>query len=334
MYVQGFKFSRFQGLSKIVLNEVIILRIDQLERLIEIRKHESINSASSILHLTPQALCMSIKNLEDELEFQILERSAIGSTLTPQGNALVDATITFTNVIKTIRFNSQKEKYLPSEFILYMPYGFFEGIPSLHTALYKLYPNCRIILRGEYSNHSIISKVLSGEVEFALVRKFSLEGKDMLSDITPEVKFTPLFNSRYYCCGSRVFPILRYKSISLKTMTKCPLIIFEPTKEMELKVFEHICPQEHLKIIWVYNELAYNELIKSGHGIGFSLLKQSNNTITPCTMSFAQNLSETVIVPIKENIILSLGYIVRRDKPLQYTTNNLLNYIKDFFSGY
>ena len=43
------------------------MQIEQLEYLIEIGKHKSLNSASKALHMTPQALSMAIKRLENEL---------------------------------------------------------------------------------------------------------------------------------------------------------------------------------------------------------------------------------------------------------------------------
>ena len=54
---------------------------EQLQYLLEISRNPSLNSASQKLHITPQALSISIKKLENELSFSLLERSYKGISL-------------------------------------------------------------------------------------------------------------------------------------------------------------------------------------------------------------------------------------------------------------
>ena len=71
------------------------MRMDQLEYLIEISKNRSLNAAAKKLHISQQALSISIKTLEDELGFEVLYRSYQGVTLTPKGAQLVKMTINY-----------------------------------------------------------------------------------------------------------------------------------------------------------------------------------------------------------------------------------------------
>ena len=59
--------------------------LEQLEYLLEISKHKSIASASTMVHLTPQALSLSIKRLEEELQVPLLTRTSKGVFLTEEG---------------------------------------------------------------------------------------------------------------------------------------------------------------------------------------------------------------------------------------------------------
>lgn len=71
----------------------------QLEYLIEISKNVSMSAASEKLHMTPQALNTSIKKLEDELGFPLLNRSFKGTSLTADGEWLVNEAIIFLSKI-------------------------------------------------------------------------------------------------------------------------------------------------------------------------------------------------------------------------------------------
>ena len=58
---------------------------EQLQYLLEISRNPSLNSASQKLHITLQALSISIKKLENELGFPLLERSYKGISLNNHG---------------------------------------------------------------------------------------------------------------------------------------------------------------------------------------------------------------------------------------------------------
>lgn len=58
---------------------------EQLQYLLEISRNPSLNSAGQKLHITPQALSISIKKLENELGFPLLERSYKGISLNNDG---------------------------------------------------------------------------------------------------------------------------------------------------------------------------------------------------------------------------------------------------------
>lgn len=75
------------------------MRIEQLKYLIEISKCKSMSVASENLHLTPQALSISIKNLEEELGVQLLERTNKGASLTQKGWLLTKLTEEFLNKV-------------------------------------------------------------------------------------------------------------------------------------------------------------------------------------------------------------------------------------------
>ena len=67
---------------------MIHLRIEQLYYFLIIAQEQSINAASKILYISPQALSRSLLHLEEELHVKLMERSRYGVTLTEKGKKL------------------------------------------------------------------------------------------------------------------------------------------------------------------------------------------------------------------------------------------------------
>ena len=61
------------------------MKFEQLEQLIKIKECGSISKAAINLHVAQSTLSASIKNLEDELGCQLIERDSKGVSLTPMG---------------------------------------------------------------------------------------------------------------------------------------------------------------------------------------------------------------------------------------------------------
>ena len=57
----------------------------QLKYFVEAVRHQSINAAADACFVSYNAMYKAIKNLETELQFLLLERTATGVSLTPEG---------------------------------------------------------------------------------------------------------------------------------------------------------------------------------------------------------------------------------------------------------
>ena len=79
------------------------MRTEQLDALVEISRTPSLTAASQHVHLTVQALSMSIKALEEELGLVLINRTHKGVTLTPDGQALVTLYRDFSTGVAQLR---------------------------------------------------------------------------------------------------------------------------------------------------------------------------------------------------------------------------------------
>ena len=304
------------------------MRMEQLAYLIEIGKHKSLNSASKALHMTPQALSMSIKQLESELGFQVLYRSAVGATLTPEGRATAVSALNFIEQLKAIKNNTDKppESLFQADIHLMMPAGSTESyMPSFQVLLYKMCPQSQIIMQ-EAAYQDIIQSVLEEKEEIALTAQLTIEGEDALKDIPKELEFVPFLTYRLCCYGHAHFPVTRYKMITLKTMLDNPVVLFEPARYIFRHVIESVCPLEQADIIWVNKTSMVNEFLKNGLGLGFGFINEKDRRF------LIDMPPQGVAVPLKESLHIHYGYLVKRHKPLSETSASLAEYLRIFFN--
>lgn len=66
------------------------MRLEYFEYLIEIDHYKNMRVASEQLHMTPQALSICVKNMEQEVGFPIFIRKPKGVELTPEGGRLLE----------------------------------------------------------------------------------------------------------------------------------------------------------------------------------------------------------------------------------------------------
>ena len=303
------------------------MRIEQLEYLIEISKHKSLNSASKALHMTPQALSMSIKQLESELGFQVLYRSAVGAALTPEGREAAVSALNFIGHLKTIRDSTvnQPGLFLDTDITLMMPSGSAESyMPSFQLLLYKMCPQSRIAIQ-EAAYQEIIESVLTEQTELAITAQLSIDGQDMLKDIPESLEFVPFLNCRLCCYGHAHFPVTRYKMITLKTMLESPVVLFEPARYIFEHIIQAVCPLTEANIIWVSKSTMVNEFLKDGLCLGFGFVNENDRR-------FLVDMPEGVAVPLKETILIHYGYLVKRNRRLSETMANLAQYLRIFFN--
>ena len=67
------------------------MKLHQLRALVAIHNAGSILEASKLMHITQPALSRSIKDLEREVGFSLLQRSHKGMALTEEGKRVIDA---------------------------------------------------------------------------------------------------------------------------------------------------------------------------------------------------------------------------------------------------
>lgn len=90
------------------------MRLEQLQYLLEIQKHHSMNIAANNIHVSQQAISISLKKLEQELSVKLIDGTAKGTMLTPEGELVAQAAFDIFERLTLLDEQLQQAKQQPT----------------------------------------------------------------------------------------------------------------------------------------------------------------------------------------------------------------------------
>ena len=208
-----------------------MLNYQALYYLLEVSAAQSFSLAADKLHMSRPALSTSIKNLEKELGFPLLNRSHEGVTLTPQGEAVVTLAQKGFAFFDEIEHMASHKSELTTDISIYASQALNTSlVPALIKKYYEQYPD------GKFNVYAIGDSQADDTILvhpdcfvlgiFSETRQFADEINTIILDksksylaMSPEAAFLPP----------------EVKTISLKEMLHIPLIDTSVTEEQSFK---------------------------------------------------------------------------------------------------
>lgn len=209
------------------------MRIEQLEFLLEIHRQNSMKAAAEQLHITPQALSSTIKNLEQELNIKIFRRSNKGISLTEEGKPVVEfaeTTITsYFHMLQSLQNNSPASTLLKGPLVLYVAPVFLESILPFYITKFKNdYPKISIelIQRNTLNISETLQQSMTDYTIGAIIVPY--DGKQLIHKYLPadykDFSFKVLNRNHYYACVPKDSPFAYQKTVSIKKLLDCPIV--------------------------------------------------------------------------------------------------------------
>ena len=201
------------------------MRIEHLYYFVKVAERHSLTTAASELFVSQQALSTAIKNLEAEFQTKLLIRHRRGVALTDEGQYFYDI------AQKIVALSAELNKhFLAHETYSYATLSvainsrakeFF--FPKVISHFYKEYPQFQITYTSQL-NQEIIASVQSGAAELGVLPMVAVDGA-YLTHLPAELHFEPFAVSGCDLAVSRTSPLAAYKTISMATALKYPLIL-------------------------------------------------------------------------------------------------------------
>jgi LysR family transcriptional regulator, benzoate and cis,cis-muconate-responsive activator of ben and cat genes len=195
------------------------MELRHLRYFVSVAEMENVSRAALKLHVSQPALSAQIRDLEDEIGFLLLERTAKSVRLTKAGRAFLDEARAVLQradeAVKKARAIAGAE---PAELdVGYSPTPVAEILPKTLRAFQHAMPKIHVRLQ-DWTNQAILDGVRDGRLQLGLI--VSPPKASSLRDL----RYEELFHERVCVVVARHHPLARRRAIPLTEVAAEPLI--------------------------------------------------------------------------------------------------------------
>ena len=195
------------------------MELRHLRYFVAVAEMENVSRAALRLHLSQPALSRQIRDLEDEIGFHLLERTAKSVRLTEAGRAFLDdARALLQNADEAVKKARALASTEPTELhVGYSPTPFAEILPKTLRAFQQAMPNVHVRLH-DWSNNAIRDGLRDGRLQLGLIvppAKASSMG---------DLRYEELSHERVCVAVAPQHPFARRRAIPLTEVAAEPLI--------------------------------------------------------------------------------------------------------------
>lgn len=288
----------------------------QLGYFLEVAKQLSFSKAAVKLHVTQPTLSKMVKNLEEELDVVLFDRTTKHMKLTDAGEIVFEEAheiMRLMNNLSTKLADTMKIKKGQIRIGLPPVIGslFF---PKLIRELRQYYPNIQISLEEEGAK-KVEKMIEEGTVDFGVA---VLPVNEELFDLYPIVK------SELKLIVDAGHPLANVDTIPLKRLQNESFLFMREDFTIPDRIREH-CIQAGFNPSVIYDSSQWDfisEMVANGNGV--AILPE------PLCRKLDPSVIKTISI-IEPQIPWDLAIIWRKNKYLSYATRELLQFIKSNF---
>jgi DNA-binding transcriptional LysR family regulator len=191
-----------------------------LQTFVLVAEHGSFHKAAGETCRSQSAVSSQIRQLEQQLGFQLFHRTTRSVRLTPDGAQLLSHTKKALEEVKLGLQRIFEGGSAPGESVTFacLPTIAMTRMPEILAIFRKRFPRCGVYVR-ELDAADLFESLREGEVDFALAA--DNRGK--------EFSFDPLFDDAYVALLPAKFLPRGRRSIALQELAARPLLLFNPT---------------------------------------------------------------------------------------------------------
>ena len=301
------------------------MRIQQLIYLEKIAEKGSINEAAKDLFLTQPSLSNAMKDLEQEMNIQLLVRHKNGVSLTEEGREFL---VYARQILDQV--NLMEEKYkrktkrkrdfsVSAQHYAFVVHAFVELIRQEAGDEYQF------TLR-ETETQNILEDLMKFKSELGILYLNNFN-RQVMKKLFKEknLEFTPLFTATPHVFISRENPLASQSSITLEELEDYPYLSYEQGEENSFYFAEEILStMEHKKSIKVSDRATIFNLMVGLNGY----------TISSGIISSELNDDKIVAIPLAIEDELEIGYLKHHQMELSPVAHIFLELLNTHIRGY
>lgn len=302
-----------------------MMRIQQLQYLEKIVESGSINEAAKALFLSQPSLSNAIKELEQEMDLQLLVRQKSGVSLTNEGREFM---IYARQILDQVKLMEAKYKHntprkqafsVSAQHYAFVVHAFVDLIKQVDAEEYQF------TLR-ETETQNILDDVMSFKSALGILylNKFN---RQVMTKLFKEkkLKFTPLFKAKPHVFVCRDNPLAQKTSVKLRDLEDYPYLSYEQGQENSFYFAEEILStlnrKMHIKV--------------SDRATIFNLMVGLNGyTISSGIISSELNDDKIIAIPLEVDDVMTLGYLMPQQVEPSHITRHYLDLLRANIRGY
>jgi DNA-binding transcriptional LysR family regulator len=195
------------------------VELRHLRYFVAVAEMENVSRAALKLHVSQPALSRQIRDLEDELGFSLLERTAKSVRLTDAGRAFLDnARALLQHADEAVKKARAVASAEPTELhVGYSPTPVAEILPKTLRAFQRTMPSVHVRLH-DWSNNEILDGIRNGRLQLGLIVP------PAKASALQDVRYEELFHERVCVAVAPQHPFARRRAIPIAEIAAEPLI--------------------------------------------------------------------------------------------------------------
>ena len=195
------------------------MELRHLRYFVAVAEMENVSRAALKLHVSQPALSRQIRDLENDIGFSLLERTAKSVRLTDAGRAFLDdARALLQNAGEAVAKARAVATTKTTELhVGYSPTPTAEILPKTLRAFQTAMPNAHVSLH-DWSNNAILEGIRDGRLQLGLIVP------PPKASALPDLRYEELFQKRVCVAVSLQHPFARRSTVALTEVAAEPLI--------------------------------------------------------------------------------------------------------------
>lgn len=278
--------------------------------------------AAARLYITQPALTAAVSDLENEIGICIFERNNKGVRVSEEGREFIDY------AKKTVsQFRIMEERFLSRNVgkehfsVSSQHYNF--AVHAFAQMIRKYDPESYGFSFHETRTMEVLNDIKSMKSEVGIL-SYSESSEDIMKSLFKnyELEFVPLMKKNTFAYFWKDNPLAGEKEVSLAQLDALPCITFEQDSEEDFCLSEEaLGNMDHPKMVKSDDRATSIELIAElgGYSIGSGMLSDENSI-----------LGGLVSVKLKEEDMLTIGYVYRKNSRLSQFAENYIEELNKY----
>src|SRR6201993_1277463 len=195
------------------------MELRHLRYFVAVGEEENMSRAAVKLHVSQPALSKQVRDLEDEIGFSLLQRTAKSVRLTDAGRVFLDnARAVLRRADEAVKEARAVARAEPAELhVGYSPTPVAEILPKILRAFQRKMPNVHVRLH-DWSNQAILDGVRDGRLQLGLIVP------PPKASSLPDLRYEELFHERVCVAVAPQHQFARRRAVPLADVAAEPLI--------------------------------------------------------------------------------------------------------------